>query len=371
MPMPSAPEPPVLDHRSLPEEAPVPTDPPVTAPAPRRTRSRRALLLAGLPMLVVGLGLVGFGLTSGLVSIVKAALVVVGLGLAISGLSRVAHGLRGRPVDVVFALAMGWLALIVLAAVLAPLLPLGDHADAASSLAEPIYQPPSLFSDHPLGTNNYGLDMLARAVYGARTSLVVATVAVLIGSCLGGAIGLASGFFRGTLDSVVGVLANSLLAVPPLILLVALGTVLEPGVRNIALALSLLTIPSFIRLARANTIAFAQREFVLAARALGANRTRLMLRELLPNVVLPMLSMAVVMVSMLIVAEASLSFLGLGIQPPHPTWGNMIAEGESGVMEEHPFIVLVPGVCLFLTVFAFNLLGERAQKRWDPRSAKL
>lgn len=372
MPTPSTPESPVIEHQPVTSEAPDVQAVVPTAPAARRTTSRRSLLLTGGPLLVGGLGLAAFGFTTPLlVALVKALLVLVGLGLALAGTSRLVQALRGRPTDVVFGLAMGWLAVVVLAAVLAPLLPLGNHADAASSLTEPIYQPPSLLSEHPLGTNNYGLDMLARSVYGARTSLVVATVAVLLGACVGGFIGLVAGFFRGALDSVVGVLANALLAVPPLILLVALGTVLDPGVRNIALALSLLTVPSFVRLTRANTIAFAQREFVLAARALGATRARLMLRELLPNVVLPVLSLAVVMVSMLIVAEASLSFLGLGIQPPEPTWGNMIAEGEAGVMEEHPFIVLVPGVCLFLTVFAFNLLGERAQKRWDPRSAKL
>lgn len=341
------------------------------APSPR-ARSRRTLLVTGGVLLVAGLALAGFGLTTPLlVSLVKALLALAGLGLALAGASRLAHGLAGRPVDVVFGLAITWLVAIIAAAVLAPVLPLGNADDAVASLTEPIYQPPSLMSDHPLGTNNYGLDMLARAVYGARTSLVVAFVAVLIGSVVGGLIGLIAGFFRGAVDSVVGVLANALLAVPPLILLVALGAVLTPGVRNIAFALALLTIPSFVRVTRANTIAFSQREFVLAARALGAGQGRLMLRELLPNVVLPMLSLAVVMISMLIVAEASLSFLGLGIQPPHPTWGNMIAEGESGVMEDHPFIVIVPGICLFLTVFAFNLLGERAQRRWDPRSSKL
>ena len=357
-----------------------PAEPGVAAgPDRRRTTSSRvlsptagAMSLTGGTMLVVGLGLAVFGLTTALlIMLAKALFVVVGLGIALAGLSRLAHGLRGRPVDVVFGLAMTWLTVLVLAALLAPVLPLGSHADAAGALTAPIYEPPSLFSEYPLGTNNYGLDMLARTLYGARTSLVVATVAVLIGAVVGGTVGITAGFLRGALDSVVGVLANALLAVPPLILLVALGSVLDPGVRNIALALSLLTIPSFVRLARANTIAFAQREFVLAARALGATRLRLMVRELLPNVALPMMSLAVVLVSMLIVAEASLSFLGLGIQPPEPTWGNMIAEGEAGVMEEHPFIVLVPGICLFLTVFAFNLLGERAQRRWDPRSAKL
>ncbi|MBU2698585.1 ABC transporter permease [Nocardioides sp. WV_118_6] len=267
---------------------------------------------------------------------------------------------------------MTWLTLVLGAALLAPLLPLGNHDDSVAGLTQPVFASPGgLGAEHPLGTNNYGLDVLARAVYGARTSIVIALLAVLIGTTVGGLVGLVSGFVRGTTDRVVGIASNALLAVPPLILLIALGTVLDPSVRSIAFALSLLTIPSMVRLARANTITVAQREYVLAARALGASRVRLMLREVLPNVVLPVLSLSVVMISVLVVAEASLSFLGIGIEQPQPTWGNMIAEGQGGVMQEHPFIVVVPGICLFLTVFSFNLLGEKAQKRWDPRSAKL
>lgn len=278
---------------------------------------------------------------------------------------------RRRKVDVVFVLGMTWLGLVLGAAALAPWLPLGNHDDAVAGLSSPIFAAPALGSEHPLGTNNYGLDVLSRAVHGARTSIAVALMAVLIGTVVGGGVGMIAGFVRGTTDRVVGVLANALLAVPPLILLIALGTVLDPSVRSIAFALSLLTIPSMVRLARANTITVAEREYVLAARALGAGRLRLLRRDVLPNVVLPVLSMAVVMISMLVVAEASLSFLGLGIEQPAPTWGNMISEGQDGVMQEHPFIVVVPGVCLFLTVFSFNLLGEKAQQRWDPRSAKL
>jgi peptide/nickel transport system permease protein len=278
---------------------------------------------------------------------------------------------RRRKRDLVFWLAMAWLVLVVGAAVLAPLLPLGNHDDSVKALTEPLYAPPALGSDHLLGTNNYGLDVLARTVYGARTSLAIALVATVVGTTVGAVVGIAAGFFRGTLDSAVGILANAVLAVPPLVLLIALATVLDPGIRNIGLALALLTIPGMVRVARANTITFTQRDFVIAARALGATRYRLMARELLPNVILPLMSLAVVMISMLIVAEASLSFLGLGIKPPEPTWGNMIAEGQDGVMEKHPHIVIVPGLCLFLTVFAFNLLGEKVQQRWNPRSAQL
>lgn len=279
--------------------------------------------------------------------------------------------LRRRRTDAVFWLGMAWLVLVIGAAALAPVLPIGNADDSVAGLTEPVFASPDLGSEHPLGTNAYGLDVLARAVVGARTSILVALLAVLLGTAVGGLVGMVAGFWRGTTDRVVGILSNALLAVPPLILLVALGTVLEPSVRTMALALSLLTVPSMVRLVRANTIAVAEREFVLAARALGASRLRILRRDVLPNVVLPVLSLAVVMISMLIVAESSLSFLGLGIQQPDPTWGNMIAEGQGGVMEEHPFIVAVPGACLFLTVFSFNLLGEKVQKRWDARSVKL
>lgn len=336
------------------------------------TSSRGRLGAVGTALLVAGLALVVFGWTTpALLLAPKALLFLAGVVLAAQGLSRVVWAVRGRRPDIIIWLCTTWLVLLVAGALLAPVLPLGEHVDVAASLAAPIYQTPELTSEYPLGTNNYGLDMLARSLYGARTSLVISLVAVAVGSLVGGAIGVVAGYFRSGVDSAIGIFTNALLAVPPLILLIALGTVLDPKIRNIAFALALLTIPSMVRLARANTILFAQREFVLAARAMGATKLRVMLRELVPNVVLPVFSMMVVMISVLIVAEASLSFLGLGIQAPEPTWGNMIAEAEGGIMEDYPHVVLVPGAFLFLTVFSFNLLGEKAQKRWDPRSAKI
>jgi peptide/nickel transport system permease protein len=345
----------------------------VLAPEPVRPGpARRTLVLTGAALLAAGVAPAAWAAgTDTLVTLARTLLLLTGLLVSIAGAGRLARGVLGRPVDVVFWLGMTWLVLILGAAALAPWLPLGNHDDSIAGLGEPIFARPDLGSDHPLGTNNYGLDVLARTVHGARTSILVALLAVLIGTVVGGLVGMVSGFVRGTTDRVVGVLSNALLAVPPLILLIALGTVLDPSVRSIAFALSLLTIPSMVRLARANTITVAEREFVLAARALGAGRLRLLRREVLPNVVLPVLSLAVVMISVLVVAEASLSFLGIGIEQPAPTWGNMIAEGQGGVMEEHPYLVVVPGLCLFLTVFSFNLLGEKAQKRWDPRSAEL
>ncbi|TIC85158.1 ABC transporter permease [Nocardioides sp. GY 10113] len=334
--------------------------------------TRRQLALRGAALAAAGVVLLALALSGLLVPVVNPVLAIAGLVLAYAGADRLLWAARRRRADLLLGLAAGWLVVLVAVAVLAPVLPLGEHEDVAATILEPTYLEPFRYADHPLGTNGYGLDMLARVIYGARASLTISLMAVSIGLVVGGALGVVAGFYRRRVDGVIGILTNALLAVPPLILLIVLATVLDPKVRNMAIALSLLTIPTMVRLARANTIAYSQREFVLAARALGATRLRIMARELVPNVVPPMLSMAVVVVSSLIVAEASLSFLGLGIQPPQPTWGNMILEAEANdTMSQHPFILLVPGVTLFLTVFSFNLLGERAQKRWDPRGAKL
>ncbi|WP_141014776.1 ABC transporter permease [Nocardioides sambongensis] len=339
----------------------------------RGTLLRRGQLARrGAALLLAGLVAVGLGFSGLLIGPVNLVLIVGGLVATYAGTDRLVWAARRRRLDLLFGLASAWLVVLVGAALLAPVLPLGEHEDVAATIADPIFLEPFTYADHPLGTNGAGLDMLARVIYGARASLTISLMAVAIGLVVGSAIGIVAGFYRRRVDTVIGIFTNALLAVPPLILLIVLATVLDPKVRNMAIALSLLTIPTMVRLARANTISYSQREFVLAARALGATKGRIMARELLPNVVPPMLSMAVVVMSALIVAEASLSFLGLGIQPPTPTWGNMILEAEANdTMTEHPFILLVPGTVLFLTVYSVNLLGERAQQRWDPRGAKL
>ncbi|WP_327712231.1 ABC transporter permease [Streptomyces sp. NBC_00464] len=340
--------------------------------APRTRAAFPLPLLTALTLTVVGLVLLGFGATTpSIVTPGKVALALLGLGMTFAGASRLGKLWAGPGFDLVFWFGAGWLILLGLAILFAPWLPLGEDRDVASTVLEPAFATPTFTGANPLGTNGFGLDLLARSLYGARSSLVISLSAVAVGTVLGGAIGMVAGYFRKSVDRAVGIATNSLLAVPPLILLIALATVLEPHLRNVALSLALLTIPGMVRLARATTMAYANREFVVAARAMGATRSRIMLRELLPNVLLPLLSLAVVMISVLIVAEASLSFLGLGIQPPEPTWGNMIAEGEGQVFEQHPHIVLVPGAFLFLTVFAFNIVGEKARRRWDSRSVKL
>jgi peptide/nickel transport system permease protein len=332
-----------------------------------KRRSKPVALLIGAALSIVGIVLVVLGTTvlrKELVMTARVAFVLVGAIVLYLGIARVIRAITGPRTDVAYWLALVWLVVLVAVALLAPLLPLGESENSARTLSDPINARPQLFSEHPLGTNRLGLDLLARVVYGARTSLMVALLATAIGMSIGGAFGLISGYLRGVSDSVIGIVTNVLLAFPPLVLLLALAAVLPRTARNQALTLALLVIPVNVRLARATTLSFSQREFVLAARAMGAKRRRIMLSELLPNVFVPLLSYAFIVIAVLIVAEASLSFLGLGLPQPSPTWGNMIAEGRNGVFEREPHLVVVPATVLFLTVLSFNLVGERLRARF-------
>ena len=179
-----------------------------------------------------------------------------------------------------------------------------------------------------LGHGRQGLDLLAGVVYGARVSMITGFSATVFGLLVGGVLGVLAGYYRGKTDSLLTFVNDCLLAFPPLILLLALASVIEPSIRNIALVLGVLAVPTFYRLTRANTLVYAQRDFVLAARALGASGSRILFKELIPNVLMSAMSYAFIVFAVLVVAEASLSFLGLGIQRPEPTWGNMIAAGQ-------------------------------------------
>jgi peptide/nickel transport system permease protein len=296
-----------------------------------------------------------------------AAVGVVAFYLGFDALGRL---WKGPTFDTAFALSAGWLAIVVLAAVFADLLPLAEGRDASKALTEPTLERPDLFTRHPFGTDRQGLDILAGVIYGARISLEVSLGAVAIGLTVGAVIGIVAGYFRGRTDNVASLLVDSLLAFPPLILLLAVVAAVEPNARNIAFALAVVTVPTLVRLARANTLTLAQREFVLASRAMGATNRRIIFRELLPNVIRPLMSYAFLIVAVLIVAEASLSFLGVGIQRPTPTWGNMIAAGQE-TFEQVPHLVFVPGAVMFTTVFAINRVGDRARRFWDTGQRNL
>ena len=303
---------------------------------------------------------------------VRVVFAIVGIASAYLGLDLIFKFIWGANFETGLWLAGFWLVVVCLAAIFADFLPLSEARNASVTIikgTETLLRP-DILSQHPFGTDRQALDVLGGVVYGARVSLQVSLGAVAIGITVGGVIGVIAGFFQKKLDAVIGVMTDAILAFPPLILLLALATVLQPSPRNMALALAMLGIPTYIRLSRANTLVFAQREFVLAAKSMGATRSRIIFRELVPNVALPLVSYAFIIVAVLIVAEASLSFLGLGIQRPEPTWGNMIAAGQDD-FERHPHIVFIPGIVMFLTVFSLNRVGEKARQIWDPRVSNL
>lgn len=324
-------------------------------------------VLAPIGVAVIWFALAGLGSQG---AQVQAPVVAVGLVACWFGIDAALGVVFGRRVETGVWLSAAWVAAVVSSAVFADLLPLAEAQDVSETLTTPTRLRPDLFSAHPLGTDVQGLDILGGVIYGARVSLQVGVLAVAIGTVLGGLIGVASGYFRGRLDAAVGLATDSMLAFPPLILLLAVVSAVDPSVPVIAASLALLGIPTYVRLARANTMAFAQREFVMAARAIGARPSRIIMRELVPNVVRPLLSYSFIIIAVLIVAEASLSFLGVGIQRPTPTWGNMISAGQ-GEIQTTPHLVFVPGAVMFLTVFALNRLGDKARQVFDPKESAL
>ncbi|MFC0527710.1 ABC transporter permease [Phytohabitans kaempferiae] len=352
---------------------------PVAPPPVRPPRRRGVAVAAGAALLVAGAVLLWVALVpaGGLGNLLKLLLVLAAIGLAGQGVRRIGAGIRGGEFDAGFWLSIAWLAGLAAAAALADLLPLGNATDTTQTIGQAGYATPDLLSAHPLGTNGFGLDLLARSVYGARVSLLTVGLTVAVSLLVGGTIGMVAGYFRRSVDLVIGVFADAALVIPALVLLIAFAAVLGPpttvgeAVLKNGLALAVVGIPTMIRLARANTMVYAQREFVLASRAMGAKHLRVLRREILPNVALPLVSYAFIVAAVLIVAEGSLAFLGLGLQQPEPSWGNMVAEGGLRELRQHPHVPLVPGAFMFLTVYSLNVVGERARARWDSREVKV
>jgi peptide/nickel transport system permease protein len=264
------------------------------------------------------------------------------------------------------ALGILLLAGFVLAALLAPWITRQDPAamDLVHRLAAPS-------AAHWFGTDELGRDLYARVVYGARISLVVSTTVVGAALLLGLALGGLAGYCGGWLDTALNViLMNTFLALPGLLLAIALVAFLGPGLWNLILALSITGWVGYARLVRAQVLAVREREYVEASRALGAGGLRIFLRHILPNIVQPVLVQASVGMAGTILAEATLSFLGLGVPPPAPSWGAMLNDARFHLLDA-PYMAIFPGVAIALAVLAFNFVGDALRDQMDPRTRAL
>ena len=251
----------------------------------------------------------------------------------------------------------------MMCAVFAPLL--APHDPAQLSLVSRL-SPPS--AAHWFGTDELGRDVLSRTIYGARISLAVAVAVVSLSLVLGLMLGALAGFYGGITDTIVNIyVSNAFLALPGILFAVAFVAFLGPSLGNLILALALASWVNYARLVRAQVLAMKEREFVQAARSLGASDLRLMLRHILPNIVQPLIVQAAVGMAAAVLAEATLSFLGLGVQPPTPTWGAMLNDARSHLFDS-PYLVFFPAAALAMCVLAFNFLGDGLRDFLDPRT---
>jgi peptide/nickel transport system permease protein len=219
---------------------------------------------------------------------------------------------------------------------------------------------------HPLGTDQLARDVLSRLIYGTRTSVQAGVVSVGFALLAGVGMGLLAGYYGGWTDDLLMLVADALWSFPTLVLALAIAASLGPGLTNAMLAIGIVFTPVFMRLVRGQTLSVRERDFIAAARAIGANPGRIMLRHIWPNVTAPIIVQASLLVASAIVVEAALSFLGLGIEPPAPSWGSMLKGGYQ-YMQQALWLSIAPGVAIFVTVLAFNLLGDGLRRALDPR----
>jgi peptide/nickel transport system permease protein len=262
--------------------------------------------------------------------------------------------------------AAGVLLLIIATAVLAPLIAPHDPlaVDIRHRLSPPAWMEHGT-AEHLLGTDQVGRDLLARMIYGGRVSLVVGVASVIISATIGVLLGLGAGYFGGNTDWTIMTVINVMLTFPFVLLALAVIAVLGPSLVNMIFVLGVAGWPIYARVVRAETLAIREREFVLAGRALGMSHGRLVFRQILPNLVSTIVVIATLQVAQVIILESFLSFLGLGVQPPTPAWGNMLGEGRLYMLNSW-WIATFPGLAIFLTTLVINLMGNALRDWLDP-----
>jgi len=262
--------------------------------------------------------------------------------------------------------AAGVLVLIIATAVFAPLIAPYDPlaVDIRHRLSPPAWMEHGT-SEHLLGTDQVGRDLLARMIYGGRVSLVVGVASVIISATIGVLLGLGAGYFGGNTDWTIMTVINVMLTFPFVLLALAVIAVLGPSLINMIFVLGVAGWPIYARVVRAETLAIREREFVLAGRALGMSHGRLVFRQILPNLVSTIVVIATLQVAQVIILESFLSFLGLGVQPPTPAWGNMLGEGRLYMLNSW-WIATFPGLAIFLTTLVINLMGNALRDWLDP-----
>jgi peptide/nickel transport system permease protein len=254
---------------------------------------------------------------------------------------------------IVFAIIM----LAVTADILTPFDPNEQHYNYVLKPPGPIF---------PLGTDDLGRDVYSRIAYGSRISLEVGVIAVSIGMVVGTLIGLAAGYYGSWVDDVLMRTMDALRAFPALVLALSINAVLGPGISNVMIAVGVVSVPTFARLTHGQVLSVREREYVLAARVTGVGAWRMMVVHILPNIASPIIVQASLGAAFAILAEAGLSFLGLGVRPPTPSWGSLLRTGYQ-YLGVAPWLSLAPGAAIFLAVLAFNLLGDGLRQALDPR----
>lgn len=271
---------------------------------------------------------------------------------------------RGAAVGFVF------IAIVFLAAVFAPwVAPFDPIEQNRGALLLPPFWMEGGGSEYLLGTDDIGRDILSRIIYGARLSVFIGMVIVFLSCICGVVLGLFAGYYGGTLDTVIMRLVDIMLAIPSLLLTIGVVTILGPSLINAAIAIALVSIPSYVRLTRASVMSEKNRDYVMASRVVGASELRLMFVVILPNCLAPIIVQMTMGISNAILELAALGFLGIGAQPPTPELGTMLAESR-GFMQSANWLVTIPGLAILLLVLAFNLMGDGLRDALDPRLKK-